>query len=162
MARFMGLSLLLFYAQAIHAIIVNSSQPITVEIKFADATARGVLNFATQTCYSQTTSPYYSISTPSPKPPFVNATTSMVQLPTPVNQTMTITDFRKTEQPQATNILPSSISRPILSIVTIPTINLTNSSNSSLSSPGVVFTSGSPQGRSGLIRLIESLWAMNR
>lgn len=158
----MGLSLLLIYAQAMHALIVDSSQPIIVEIKFADATARGVLNFATQTCYSQTASPEYSISTPSPTPPFLNATTPVVQVPTSINQTMTITDFLDPEHSQATTTFPSPISPTILSIVTIPTINLTNSTNSSLSSPGMVFTSGSPQGRSGLVRLIESLWAINR
>ena len=160
MPRLRIFPILLFWTQIIHALSINSSQHITVEIKFADVVATGVLSVAaSQSCLHNISS--YSGSTQhSLAPPFPNTTTTFGQTPVTTSPTVLATDA--TEQLQPTNASLSLPSQTVLSIAAIPTINITNSTNSSISPLASAFTSGSSRGRSGLLRLIESLWVMNR
>lgn len=147
MSQLWVLSILLFWAQLIHGLAVNSSQPVIVEVKFGDVIASGVLNFENTRPCSHTMAPLSRSTMHSLTAPFPNTTTS--QTSTVTNPTMLATGNSGTGQ-----------FRP--SITAIPTINITNSANSSSLPPGPAFTSGGSRGRSGLAQLVESLWLVNQ
>lgn len=151
--------MLLFWTQVIQALAVNSSQLITVQMKFADAIATGVLNFANAQPNSHTANPYFRNASLTLS--FSNTTTSISPVSMATSPTMLVTNAPDIEQLQSTNTSPYLPSQTDITIAVIPTINVTNNTTSSISSSGAIFTSGSPGRRSILSQLIESLWIMN-
>lgn len=138
-------TILLFWFRAILGHTTNSSQPVTVEIKFDSLEATGVLNFITVQPPTQSALPQE----------VTNTTTNADQT------TRNLTGTQETRMFHSGNLSLVLPSRTIPRISAIPTLNISKAINTTSSSTASILTSGSSHERSGLIRWIEYILFIN-